>query len=115
MFICQCSGVMNFHEQTLSKPGKSSNRFWVKTENAYLVVSVVDRHHFGLFLDVLKPINCFVFAGPSGKDDLRRMAVGIWHCKSLDIKMAGGAWVPETTTAATVKYGIKRLREQKET
>merc|ERR1712142_570931 len=54
------------------------------------------------------------YTGPSGKDDLKRMAVGIWHCKSLNIKIAGGAWVPETTTATTVKYGIRRLREQKE-
>lgn len=28
------------------------------------------------------------YTGPSGKDDLKRQAVGIWHCKSLNRKVS---------------------------
>merc|ERR1712033_142812 len=54
------------------------------------------------------------YTGPSGKDDLKRVAAGIWKCKSLNMKIAGGAYVPETSGAASFKIKVKSLREQKE-
>merc|ERR1739847_11199 len=47
----------------------------------------------------------------TGGDTLNRHSVGIWECKKSGMKMSGGAYVPETTTAKTVKYGLKRLRD----
>merc|ERR1739848_267538 len=47
----------------------------------------------------------------TGGDTLKRHSVGIWECKKSGMKMSGGAYVPETTTAKTVKYGLKRLRD----
>merc|ERR1712141_96125 len=46
-----------------------------------------------------------------GSDTLKRHSVGIWECKKSGVKISGGAYVPETVTAKTVKYGLKRLRE----
>jgi large subunit ribosomal protein L37Ae len=46
-----------------------------------------------------------------GKDSVKRTAVGIWNCKSCKKTMAGGAWVLNTTAAATVRSTIRRLRE----
>merc|ERR1712213_265958 len=47
----------------------------------------------------------------TGGDTLKRHSVGIWECKKSGVKISGGAYVPETVTAKTVKYGLKRLRE----
>merc|ERR1711866_22870 len=47
----------------------------------------------------------------TGSDTLKRHSVGIWECKKSGIKSSGGAYVPETVTAKTVKYGLKRLRD----
>merc|ERR1711877_93651 len=47
----------------------------------------------------------------TGSDTLKRHSVGIWECKKSGIKISGGAYVPETVTAKTVKYGLKRLRD----
>merc|ERR1712178_61380 len=47
----------------------------------------------------------------TGSDTLKRPSVGIWECKKTGIKISGGAYVPETVTAKTVKYGLKRLRD----
>nr|ABW90407.1 putative ribosomal protein L37a [Barentsia elongata] len=49
-----------------------------------------------------------------GKEAMRRSAVGIWKCKSCRKTIAGGAWVPSTTAAATVRSAVRRLRELKE-
>ncbi|KAJ3372229.1 60S ribosomal protein L43 [Allomyces arbusculus] len=46
-----------------------------------------------------------------GKDSVKRTAVGIWHCKGCKKTMAGGAWTVGTTTAATVRSTVRRLRE----
>merc|ERR1712002_1183146 len=54
------------------------------------------------------------YTGPSGKDDMKRVAAGIWQCKSLRMKIAGGAYVPETAGAASFKIKVKSLRDQKE-
>ncbi|KAK2146397.1 hypothetical protein LSH36_611g03058 [Paralvinella palmiformis] len=49
-----------------------------------------------------------------GKDSMRRLAVGIWSCKSCKKTVAGGAYVYSTTAAAMVRSTIRRLREMKE-
>jgi len=49
-----------------------------------------------------------------GKDSVKRQAVGIWTCKSCKKTVAGGAWVMNTTAAATVRSTIRRLREMQE-
>jgi len=46
-----------------------------------------------------------------GKDSMKRKCVGIWGCKSCKKTVAGGAYVYATTTAATVRSTIRRLRE----
>jgi len=46
-----------------------------------------------------------------GKDAVKRRAVGIWGCKSCKKIMAGGAWVLNTSAAATVRSTVRRLRE----
>merc|ERR1712025_1358623 len=97
----------------------NSERFEAKMAKRTKKVGIVGKYgtRYGASLRKLikkMEISAQKYTGPSGKDDLKRLAVGIWHCKSLNIKIAGGAWVPETTTATTVKYGVRRLREQKE-
>merc|ERR1711997_424141 len=47
----------------------------------------------------------------TGSDTLKRHSVGIWECKKSGMKISGGAYMPETVTAKTVKYGLKRLRD----
>nr|ABW90370.1 putative ribosomal protein L37a [Sipunculus nudus] len=49
-----------------------------------------------------------------GKEAMKRTAVGIWGCKRCGKTIAGGAWVPKTTAAATVRSAVRRLRELKE-
>jgi len=49
-----------------------------------------------------------------GKDTVKRKAVGIWHCSACTKTLAGGAWVMNTTAAATVRSTIRRLREMQE-
>eukprot|EP00127_Corallochytrium_limacisporum_P001917 Clim_evm72s88 gene=Clim_evmTU72s88 len=46
-----------------------------------------------------------------GKDALKRTVVGVWHCKGCRKTIAGGAWTPGTTAAATVRSTMRRLRE----
>ncbi|KGG51470.1 putative ribosomal L37ae protein [Mitosporidium daphniae] len=46
-----------------------------------------------------------------GKDRVKRTAVGIWECRGCKKVIAGGAWVPSTTTASAVRGTIRRLRE----
>lgn len=48
-----------------------------------------------------------------GKDAMRRTCVGIWGCKGCKKTVAGGAYVYSTTTAATVRSNVRRLREAK--
>ncbi|CAI8016409.1 60S ribosomal protein L37a [Geodia barretti] len=50
-----------------------------------------------------------------GKNSMKRKCVGIWHCNKCQKVIAGGAWVPSTTAAATIRSAIRRLREMKET
>merc|ERR1712156_213231 len=51
-----------------------------------------------------------------GKENMKRTAVGIWYCdvKNCRIRVAGGAWPLSTTTAASVRSAIRRLREMKD-
>ncbi|XP_065196163.1 large ribosomal subunit protein eL43-like [Sycon ciliatum] len=51
-----------------------------------------------------------------GKESLKRKCVGIWVCnrKTCRKTIAGGAWTVSTTTAATVRSAIRRLREARE-
>jgi ribosomal protein eL43 len=49
-----------------------------------------------------------------GKDAVRRVATGIWNCKSCRKVVAGGAYVVSTVAAATVRSSIRRLRELQE-
>ncbi|KAI4524228.1 60S ribosomal protein L43 [Schizophyllum commune] len=46
-----------------------------------------------------------------GKDAVKRQAVGIWKCSGCRKVIAGGAWTVSTTSAATVRSTIRRLRE----
>ncbi|KAL6071818.1 60S ribosomal protein L43 [Balamuthia mandrillaris] len=46
-----------------------------------------------------------------GKDTVKRQAVGIWHCGGCGKTTAGGAWVPNTAAASTVRSTVRRLRE----
>lgn len=67
-----------------------------------------------------------------GKDAVKRVAVGIWHCRGCNKTTAGGAWAQtykfliflrrtltnslisfRTTAAATVRSSIRRLREMR--
>merc|ERR1711981_1335579 len=45
----------------------------------------------------------------TGGETLKRQSVGIWACKKSGVKISGGAYEPETPTARTTKYGIKRM------
>ncbi|XP_074603769.1 ribosomal protein L37A [Brevipalpus obovatus] len=49
-----------------------------------------------------------------GKETMKRNCVGIWNCKACRKVVAGGAYVFSTTTAATVRGAVRRLREIKE-
>ena len=46
-----------------------------------------------------------------GKRTVRRVAVGIWGCKSCCKVFAGGAWTPTTPAALAAKSTIHRLRK----
>ncbi|CAG8463641.1 231_t:CDS:2 [Dentiscutata erythropus] len=46
-----------------------------------------------------------------GKETVKRKAVGIWKCRACNKIVAGGAWTVSTTTAATVRSTVRRLRE----
>ncbi len=50
----------------------------------------------------------------SGKESVRREAIGIWKCKDTNRKIAGGAWSLSTAAAITAKTNINRLRRLKE-
>ena len=50
----------------------------------------------------------------SGKECVKREAVGIWKCKQTGRKIAGGAWTLNTTAAITAKTNINRLRRLRE-
>lgn len=49
-----------------------------------------------------------------GKEAMKRTCVGIWKCSKCSKTVAGGAYVYSTTTAATVRSTIRRLRETKD-
>mmetsp|Transcript_20160 Transcript_20160/g.56774 ORF Transcript_20160/g.56774 Transcript_20160/m.56774 type:complete len:101 (+) Transcript_20160:67-369(+) len=48
-----------------------------------------------------------------GKENVKRLAGGIWQCKSKQCKrtIAGGCWLLTTGAAATVKATVARLRK----
>ena len=51
----------------------------------------------------------------SGKESVKRVATGIWKCKSTNRKIAGGAYQLATAAAITAKTNINRLRRLRET
>ena len=53
-------------------------------------------------------LNCFL------QETMKRSCVGIWSCRGCGKTVAGGAYVFSTTTAATVRGAVRRLREMKE-
>ena len=50
----------------------------------------------------------------SGKECVKRVATGIWKCKSTNRKIAGGAYMLSTAAAVTAKSTIARLRRIRE-
>ena len=48
------------------------------------------------------------------QESVRRVAVGIWKCKSTGRKIAGGAYSLSTAMAVTAKTTIGRLRRLRE-
>ena len=50
----------------------------------------------------------------SGKECVRREAVGIWKCKQTGRKIAGGAWTLNTAAAIAAKTNVNRLRRLRE-
>jgi large subunit ribosomal protein L37Ae len=49
-----------------------------------------------------------------GKDNVKRVCTGIWECKTCHKVMAGGAYMLNTPTAATVRSTVARLRKARE-
>lgn len=49
-----------------------------------------------------------------GKNAMKRSCVGIWKCKACNKTVAGGAYVYQTTAAATVRSNVRRLKELRE-
>ncbi|CTQ41557.1 large subunit ribosomal protein L37Ae [Babesia microti strain RI] len=47
------------------------------------------------------------------KNSIKWKAVGIWYCKSCNMKIAGGAWSITTPAANAVKSTIVRLNKQR--
>jgi len=50
----------------------------------------------------------------SGKECVRREAVGIWKCKQTGRRIAGGAWTLNTAAAIAAKTNVNRLRRLRE-
>ncbi|CAK0840001.1 unnamed protein product [Prorocentrum cordatum] len=48
-----------------------------------------------------------------GKENVKRVAGGIWKCKSKQCRktIAGGCWAISTTAAATTRATINRLKK----
>lgn len=49
-----------------------------------------------------------------GKNSVRRLAVGIWSCKSCHKTVAGGAWELATAQALAAKSTMLRLKKLRE-
>ena len=47
----------------------------------------------------------------TGTQTLKRHSTGIWACKKSGVKIAGGAYVFETTSLKMMRRGIARQRE----
>jgi len=48
-----------------------------------------------------------------GKDNVKRVAAGIWQCKSKTCRktIAGGCWLKQTAAAKTAAITINRLKK----
>jgi large subunit ribosomal protein L37Ae len=46
-----------------------------------------------------------------GKNTMKRVAVGIWHCKACSKTLTGGAYLPATPAAVAMRSTLRRLRE----
>jgi large subunit ribosomal protein L37Ae len=46
-----------------------------------------------------------------GKDSIKRNVTGIWECRSCHKTIAGGAYLLNTASAATVRSTLARLRK----
>nr|UXY87488.1 60S ribosomal protein L37A [Cryptomonas sp.] len=46
-----------------------------------------------------------------GKENVKRTSIGIWHCKSCNRTISGGAWSLYTQAAVAARGTIRRLRD----
>ena len=51
---------------------------------------------------------------PCGKQQVKRVAAGIWMCRGCKITLGGGAYEFATSVASTAKVTMNRLKKLKE-
>ena len=49
-----------------------------------------------------------------GAEAVKRVSVGVWHCKKCDVTFAGGAYTPVTKLGVVAKRQVKSLSSSSE-